>query len=315
MKKLTIFAINVAILFASSCSKHNHYSSTGNGSYSTTNSLFAAMAPQTKTVTLNAATGGSFTGNSGTRYIIPPSAFVTASGASVTGTVTIQATEFVSNSDMAFSGVLPISSGQTILSGGEFNMMATQGGQPLKIAPGKTFQVNLPQGDVRDTNMMVFVSNGKFDPADTTGRNNWVPREDTTHRNYCYPAFGDTLSMITDTMGYINADAFMSPVPVYQDFDVKLDAGGIPIDSTVRCFAVYDTHKSMWRLGIAGAFANGSFHEKHVPSIPVHFVAAAVIKGEIYAGSVGATPVTGGSYTVKLNKTTQAELKKMLDNK
>ncbi len=314
MKKVIFSALSLFALFCASCSKSaNDVSST---LYTDINSFFNSMVPTPKIIIIDAGTGASFYGNSGTRYIFPANSFRTASGTTVTGAVTIQATEYLKRSDMATSGVLPLSNGRVLISGGEINVKATQGGQQVFMANGKMYQAIMPQNGTPVAGMGLFFSNGVFNAQDTGRVNNWQPAPDTpaAHGNGEIIYHGDSISIVTDTMGYCNADQFMATYPTYQTFTVTLDAGGKAITNAVKAFALYDTYNSMWPLGMIGSIDKGVITEMHVPSMPVHFVAATIIDGSIYAGVLGATPVTGANYTVSIHKMTQAEFKTLIDS-
>ena len=102
--------------------------------------------------TLSNTTGGTLSGPLGSRLTVPASAFVTASGAAVSGDIQISVTPLdVSGSDLnAFpgNGLALSSSGQstTLVSFGMLDVSAAQNGQPLQLAPGKTatIRMNLP---------------------------------------------------------------------------------------------------------------------------------------------------------------------------
>src|ERR1700761_3187345 len=98
MKKIWIPCLLLVLVAA--CKKNDN-SNTNNNNSNTFTSARAAMntvAPIAKTVTIDAATGGSFYGNSGTRYTFPASAFISANGSLVTGNVQLQATEYLNKS-------------------------------------------------------------------------------------------------------------------------------------------------------------------------------------------------------------------------
>ncbi len=132
--------------------------------------VMASLAPQYKEVTINANTGGTFRGNSGTRFVFPPNSFVTQTGLPVTGNVQVRVVEMLDEADMLFSGVLPTSNGEPLLSGGEVFVDATQGGQPLAMAEGKSFEARMPQAGVDANDMGLFLGT-----EDTGKKINWRP--------------------------------------------------------------------------------------------------------------------------------------------
>jgi hypothetical protein len=273
------------------------------------------MEPQAKTVTINAAAGGTFYGNSGARYSFPPNAFRTATGQLVTGNVTIQATEYVAQSDMIFSGILPISSGRSLVSGGETFVKVTQGGQELYIAEGKSYQVNIPQHGPVDSSLSLFLSNGNFAAEDSGRLNNWQPFEDSTGgtENIGFTmVIGDSISLNLDSVGWANADAFMT-IPNNISFTITLSAGGLTIPNDVKAYALFDAYKGVWPLGLIGSISNGIITEQHTPATPCLFVVATTINGDLYGGSLAATPLSGSNYNISLSKMTAAQFKAIVD--
>lgn len=267
--------------------------------------VFAANAPTAKTVTINAAAGGTFTGNGGARYTFPPNAFVTATGAPVTGAVTVRAAEMLTKADMIFSGILPISNGEPLISGGEVYMKVMQGNTSLRMAPGKKYTVSMPQGRTPTPGMQLYYAAGAY--KSTIGGVNWQLNTDSTSGTIVYN--GDSISIFSDSIGLANADRFL-PSPNYQNFTVAVSAGGRTIspDSLVG-YALYDDYDGVWPLT---SYSSGVYAEYHVPNIPVHFVVVAVINGAMYAGATGATPANGGVYVVNIAAITPTELKALV---
>jgi len=312
MKKIIFVALAISVAIFS-CKKsdtstpsnnNNNNNTTTTGPYSSLSSVYASLNPQSKTVSVNVASGASFYGNSGTRYIFPANCFQTQIGTSVTGTVLVQVNEFLTKGDMIFSGILPYSNGNALFSGGEISVSATQNSQSLFLKPYNTFQANIPQfGATNNTGMSLFSGQ----PNQTTNNIvNWA-LDDSTRGYIIYN--GDTIGIFSDSLGLCNADRFMTN-PNYQNFSVNATGITIPTDSNVSAYVMYDNYKGIWKLTGSG----NSFTENHVPNIPVHFVVFTVINGYFYAGITAATPATGSTYTVNLSQTTPAVFKAQLDS-
>src|SRR4051812_42251522 len=129
MNRTILPALAIAALCIAACGKTYNPGPDPSGEPGGNYTMASAMAElmvAPRTVTIDAGTGGTFNGNSGTRYSFPPNAFKTATGVIVTGNVAIQVSEYLKKSDMLFSGMLPISGGEPLLSGGEINVAATQ---------------------------------------------------------------------------------------------------------------------------------------------------------------------------------------------
>ena len=270
-------------------------------SYAGISAVFTQQALQPKTVLIDAGNANSFYGNSGTRYVFAANSFQTAAGVPVTGQVTLQVSEYLQKGDMIFSKMLPISNNEPLLSGGELNVTATQGGQPLYLRPGMTFQANMPQSATAPAGLALFFGQ-KTDSNSAAGNVNWIPAAiDSTVGGVVIGA--DTIGIISDSLNECNADAFMSS-PDFQNFNVTVNITGVAITSStvIYGYTLYDTYKGVWPLGMIGSYSNGVFNEKHVPNIPVHIVVFTVINGQFYGGTLGSiTPATGSNYTVTLN--------------
>lgn len=124
---------------------------------------WAAAQPAPQKFTVQAGTQSSIVGQKGTRVVFPAHAFVTQSGAPVSGTVNIEfkeiyeVWEMVLNNKFTQVGRLPIESG------GEFFLQATQNGQQLKVAPGVSLTAVLPTRNPLP-GMQVFTGS-RFDSA------------------------------------------------------------------------------------------------------------------------------------------------------
>ncbi len=315
MYKKTLLWFLIIVIGSAACNKKDYQSSTLTNTNTNTGSLatvFATAAVTPKIVSIDATTGGSFYGTGGVRNVFPPNGFQTATGASVTGMVQVQVADYIKRSDMIFSGIAPISNAQPLISGGEVYLNATQGGQTLYMKPGNRCQINLPQKHTPPSGMQLFYADGAF--KKTTGGVNWrLAHVDSAGGSVVYN--GDTLSLNTDSLKMCNADQFMSS-PDYQTFTVTLNAGGATIsDSLVMAFALCDNFNGYWPMvgEYGGGVTNHVISVDHVPDIPVHFVAVAIINGWLYAGILGATPSNGTNYTITLKPTTIADLKTAID--
>lgn len=298
MNKLILSAAAIAMLF-SACKKDDdgHNNGTG-GNQLTLNSIYNSLAVKSKTISLDAHTGGSFYGNSGTRYVIPSDAFMTTSGIPVSGNVQIEVKEFLDRADMLFSKVLPVSNGDPLNSAGEVYINATQNGQPLIMNTGKYFRVNVPQGGTPAPGMDLFFGAPINTQANTV---NWnVAVIDSAQGGNSVVYNGDTISIISDSIGYCNLDQFMSN-PNYQTFTVTLSGVTIAANQQVLAYALYDNYNGLWPMS---NITGNVISENHVADIPVHFVVMTIYNGDFYGGIGAATPTNGSNYTVTLSQVT-----------
>ncbi len=308
---------SIALLFlvlAAACKKNSDPSTvtTVTGSYNSLNDIYNLLRNQPKTVSFDATAGGSFYGNSGTRYIFSPNCFIDAAGDSIKGTIQISVTEYLQKGDMIFSKMLPVSNGLPLITGGEFNISAVQGTTKLFLRPfSGFFSAKIPQGGTAMTGMSLFTGIPATDTTLTTI--NWNNMVDSTayHTVGACIYNGDTLTILSDSLRECNADQFMTS-PNYQTFTVTAAISGttLPAGTIVNAYALYDTYKGEWPL-LDGT--NGVFSEHHVPNIPVHFAVFTIVNNKFYAGTLGTTPATGANYTVTLTETDPTAFKTTLN--
>ncbi len=308
--KNTFITVALLMLAIISCKKKDDTVSipptTIYSTYSSIDTIFTMLSLQPKVVSLLSDSGGSFYGNSGTRYIFKKSCFVDASGATVTGNVQISVTEYLKKGDMIFSGVLPVSDGEPLISGGEINVTATKGGQEIFIKPGMTYSVNIPQSGSKDTVMSYF--RGNTTGGSIANKVNWKIPDSGKNREVYYTK--DSLGILPDSLNYTNADRFLTN-PDYQSFNVTVNASGTTINSnTLYTYALYDNYKGLWPLQNA---STNVYSEHHVPNIPVHFVSFCLINGHFYGGVLGATPKTGSNYSISLTEVKPDDFKAQIN--
>ncbi len=301
MKKVLIASFSIALFSAASCTKPKESVS---GTYSSLATVFSDIAPKSKITIIDAAAGGSFYGNSGVRYVFPPNSFRTATGGTVTGNVSIQTTEYLSKSDMILSGVLPISNGQPLISGGESYIKASQGNTELFMAAGKNYTINFPQKSTPLAGMGLFFSPGNPTATDNV---NWALNVDSSKGEILY--HGDTISIFGDSMHFVNADQFFTS-PNYQSFTVIPKVNGKPVSAQILAYASFDNYNSAWTMR---NISNGIIGEDHVPDMPVHFIVITNLDNRFYAGVLAATPLTGKVYEMPLTEMTPTALKGILD--
>jgi len=320
MKKnhlLIVVGLSVLLVTNSCRKKKPDVSNIDNVSFSSVEDMFSKLSLKPKTLTVNAATGGSFFGNSGTRYIFQPNSFQDESGVAVTGDVEVKVTEYLREGDMVFSRVLPVSNNNPLVSGGCLDISATANGKAVYLKPGSNFTANMPQPGVVDEEMLFFT--GRKVGGNDRNMVNWdtgkVNRFVVPLLSTGFPKI-DSFSIVSDSFGLCNADRFMSN-PNYQTFRVNVNVQGaatLPY-ANVFAYAVYDNFTGVWPLGLIGSYANGVFEERHVPNIPVHLVVFALINNRFYGGTLGLVPKTGGNYEVKLVETNADEFRKMVNTK
>lgn len=248
-----------------------------------------------RTIVFTPATGGSFYGNSGTKYTFPANAFQTVSGGSVTGTIQLDVTEYVKRGDMIFSRVLPVSNGEPLVSGGEILVTATQGSTKLMLKPGVTYTADVPQLGAISTGMQFFygrIVNTSVNPI------NWTDTF-TTHGAGYTVYKGDTISIVSDSAGYSSAGRYLSS-PNYQSFTLTINGATFDDSDHVQGYALFNNSRVVYPLM---ARYHQRFTETHVPNVPLHFVVYTVYHGDFYGAiSSSMTPLTGNNYDLELIK-------------
>ncbi len=286
------------------------------GVYASLDAVYSSLEVRGQKITMDAATGGSFRGTSGSRYTFQPNSFRTKSGGMVSGNVEIEVRELLKPSDMIFSKVLPVSNGQPLVSGGEVQVTIRQSGQELLLADGMTYSVQLPQFGANNTGMDLFLGAPKAeDPVnvvnwqqvrkDSTGggQGGGIPIGGIVHN-------GDTITLFSDSVGWANADRFLTN-PNYQTFTVNITGANITNSNQVTAYALYDTYNGVWPM--MSISNSGVISENHVPDIPMHFVVIAIVNGRFYGGITSVTPANGNTYTVALAETDPNAFKIRID--
>jgi len=284
MKHLFIIA-GFGLLAFTSCKKGDGQNTAVNGPYTSLSDVYGKLAPTPKTTSISVSSGGTVTASGGTRYVFPPNAFVTSTGASVTGSVQVVVNDWLNRADMIFGKVIPISNGNSLESGGQAYVSVTQNGQEVFMKPGSRYEMKLPQFGKTVSGMDLFRGKEVIDATNTV---QWRALDSNFGGYLVYN--GDTISMFSDSMGYYNADRFMSS-PNYQSFTVNASDASI---QSMTAFALYDNVRGMWSFTMPSA--------EHIPNIPVHIVVMGIKNGDFYGGILGITPQTGQTYTVPMAK-------------
>jgi len=309
--KNTLLLCAGIILFIASCKKPDTTPSVVSTypTYSSMDTIYQMLEVKPKYVTVNGASGDTFYGNSGTRYVIPPNCLQDGAGNPITTNVQFEVAEYLKKGDMIFSKMLPISDGEPLLSGGQLSIKATLGGQPIYLKPGGcTFSATIPKDKDTVSGMEFFSGEEITNPTDS--KVNWKKPDTLGFGNIVYN--GDTVNIISDSFKYFNADKFMTTYN-YQHVTVTISANGTTISNQLLITAVvlYDNYKGVWPLGHP---LNYSLRTDHIPDIPVHFAVFGLINNRFYAGVTAATPKTGENYTVTLTEADPAAFKAQLNN-
>ncbi len=206
MKRNMLMAITALILAGTSCKKEttpvNPQDPTPQVNIKNVFSSNRSAGMQYFTV--NASQFNTITGANGTKIHINANSLRTTSGATVTGNVQVELLEALNMGDMLWynAQTLGIDNGtpRILVSGGQYYLNITQGGQPLTFAPGGSW-AEVPTNSP-DINMDLFFGtdssgNITWNPADTSGI--FIGQDSTGGSVYQFP---------NDSMGWINCDYF-----------------------------------------------------------------------------------------------------------
>lgn len=278
---------------------------TPTGTYTSLSKAYEDVAPRWRKVTFNAATGSTFYGNSGTRYIFMPNSFINASGTVVSGNIDVEVLECTNRADMIFGKMLTVSNGALLYSGGEISVKASQGGASLNIRPGYTYTVKMPTNAGVSTAGMDFFRGIATTTVPGSGVD-WRIVKDSTTGGIVYD--GDTIIMTPDSVGMSNCDKYAAYTKA--TVDVKLDGTGGTIDSA-NVYSYFLPEGFLSAVSLYGSsFASNTMKNCSVPMLKSHIVVCAVVAGDFYGGTLsGITPSSGTTYTVTLSKTTPTAFK------
>lgn len=200
MKKSTLLsAIFVATLITNtSCKKNNTGTPPADTGRAMMTEFFKQHAPEFETFTIDAAAGGTIVSAKGTTYRFSPNSLADASGALVTGNVTISVKELSRASEIIL-GDKPTSTGNgtMLVSNGEFFIKAQQGNNILKLRNDSAVQANVKPANPAGGQFLREMPLWRGDSAvtsSTTGYND--DNQNITINNIFYVARGISWSQI-----------------------------------------------------------------------------------------------------------------------
>lgn len=282
-----------------------------NEKFTSLQAYWKQKAIPTETTSFDAATGTTFQAKKGTKITIPPNVLITHDGQAVTGMVDLRVKEIFSASDMIFSRVFPVSSGQVLNSGGEFYIQTSQNGQPLLIKDNAFLKVDLP-AQAPNNQMQLFLA-GPIEAIDTV---DWVPIDSNmnTQSKFTFKSSDNSYSIDLDSLGWGNIDAFDRNIKYFNcQFDLT-GVTGLSHENTTA-FAVFKDMNTVWPVGerYFGKITNNSIQERHLADVPLNLVVISVVDGQLYSGLLDVTPQQGTTYSITMQKTTSVNLDKMIE--
>lgn len=321
MKTTRLFgAVALSLLFAmSACNKNEDPKANPTptptptpttGPYASLAKAFEEVAPKSKTVTINAAVGGTFYGNSGTRYNFLPNSFVNSAGTVVSGNIDIEVLECTTDADMIFAKMLTVSNGIPLISAGEINVKATQSGAALQIRPGYTYSVNMPTNNGLATAGMEY-----FTGTASTAENGTIVNWNLGIRKDSLAAVvynGDTISMFPDSVGFKNLDKYA--VSDFVDVDVKIDGFNPTLkQEDFTSYVLLDGLLSAAPMNSLTLSGN-TIKATKILKLKSHLVFCGVYNGDFYGGVLkDVSAVAGNTYTISVSKMTPPAFKTLVN--
>jgi hypothetical protein len=173
--KIAFFtALTIAIIGLLSCKKEKEVKPAG--TTSSTGEFHQKYGEATKSYTINASSGGSFTTEKGTKVTVPANCFVNAGNQIITGDVTIHFKDITTKSEMLFSDMATMfHDGTPLVSGGEFFIQAEAGDTAVQIAAGANIDIEQPfKGQQVDTVMLPMILPQDTAQAGQGNNQGWV---------------------------------------------------------------------------------------------------------------------------------------------
>ncbi|MEZ4755751.1 MAG: hypothetical protein R2817_02865 [Flavobacteriales bacterium] len=299
-----IIATTLTAALVVGCKKEEDVPSTPNVPGAPATNAMLALFDQhveeaTQQFTVNAATGGYVSGADGVTFFFPPNAFRTAAGAAVAGSVQVELVEALTVGDMLWLNKRTVGNdnGQLrpLVSGGQYFLNVTQGGQQLHLADNAGF-VNVPAPNGVDPNMQLFSGT-----VDGNGVITWDPFGNTTGLQ------GDSLgyNFPNDSLGWVNCDYFMSGSPL-TGIEVICPDGHTGANTLV--WLVFPDQNSLTGLGSSGTnvFTTGAYYQLPV-GLNVQVVALSNAGGTYSWATLSTTVTMGMSVSLTFEPTTLEE--------
>lgn len=295
MKRSFLLLSALTVLMFASCKRGDNpgLNTVTPGGYATLDDIFTRTAPPVTTQSIKVSSGGSVRSWGGTRVFIPRDAFISYSGALLTGSVDVKVYDWVRKGDMVFGKVLPVSNNEPLVTSGQLYIEITQNGVPVRLRSGAAYRIQayFPQfnspGAGGDNLYLGRAVAGSVNIVNWFGTS---PNGSTTN-------IGDTTLLVSDSLRYIAASQPMA-VSGYTNFTVRINTP-VELEQSLAV-AVYDNMRSVYPVASA---RNNTISAEHIPAGKLHFAVMGVNKGVFYAGMVPIpTPMTDSSYQVEVKQ-------------
>lgn len=253
-------------------------------------------------------TGGaafSITGAKGMKFDFPANAFIDNNGNPVAGNVVVSLKEVLSKKDIVLSGKVTESNGQLLITGGEFQILASQNGQALRLNPAVTVNVKVPTTLNTDAmNLFVWAPAGVSDST-------WVL--DQKARVVSSPDF---YQFNLPSFGWVNCDYFYTnPNPKTTITATPVYSGAVPSIKDQRAYMVFDDLKTVAGLPFVLSINK---HRSYENSMPIGLKGKLIIlstdvNNVIYFGHTNFTVSANLNLDVAVTPATAAQIDAVLN--
>lgn len=277
-------------------------------SFSSVKEFRSSKAPQAVSFMIQAQTGGTYTTQKGSVITIPANAFINASGQLVTGSVQVRFKEVFSKAEMIYSGILPVSNGNVLESGGEYFIEAIQNGAQLRVADNVQLQVKIP-AQAQGQGMLLFFA----DPKEEVDSLNWnLVDSSSTGSNFSFSSSDNSYNINLDSTGWGNIDQFNNTA---QYFDIQFNLTGLSglNNSNTNAYAIFKNQNTVWPTGSFNGINNSIIQESHLADVPMNVLVISVVNSQLYYGLLDVTPQQGVNYTIPMLATTSANLDQIIN--
>lgn len=298
MKKLSLLLLAIPVLIISACLKNENELHTG--SYPEIADFISSKSPAPQFFMIDAASNSIIDGAKGTHLEFPGGSFTQTDGSYVNGEIQIELIEIFSNADMIYSGIFPVSNGAILNSGGEFFIGASQNGEELILAPGAAYLATFP-AQAYDAAMGLFVGSQTDNGINWLFKPGYIADSMSYYDFMTYNELNDTYSVLCDTIGYENCDAFADMPVVNCKLKINGAIGLSNLNTVV--FAILDDANSVVPLAYPEEANTCNFSD--IGSTDMHILVTTVKFGYLYYGILAVHPEEGITYSIDIATTTE----------
>lgn len=275
--------------------------------YSSLHDFFVKNGVQKQTYSINSSAGGMFTTPHGTKVIIPPYAFRTESGNSVSGNITIEFKDIYTKSEMLLSNVPSMmNSGWPLKSGGEFFIKALSSNTALLLDSNSVITVQQPTNDA-DSLMMPFVNANPQDTNDVSWQVNQFNDVYYSASNYIYSLYSFNAPASSGTWCNSDNSSYFSN---YTQTPLSVTVGDMSNYQEIQVFLVFKNVNSMVHI----YYSNSMFSYMYAPlGLECTVVSIGLNNGKIYSAFVPLTISTNQVISVSLTETSDANFTSALN--